>query len=144
VPAAPRHSNTEAQRRRSVPGRTCSACRGSSPGAKPPRPQHKRPWPRNCHGAGASSAGRRRTESRETNGGEGDESSRSEERARGGGSIAPHGGGGNRRSSPKSSDDIDGNAQSPEGARGLGLVKGHVPCFHFWVFDYNTRKLIFC
>jgi hypothetical protein len=23
-------------------------------------------------------------------------------------------------------------------------LKGHVPSFRFWVFDYNTRKLILC
>jgi hypothetical protein len=118
---APRHSSIEARWHRSAPGRTCSACRGSSPGAKPPRPQHKRPWPRNRHGTGASSTGRRRTESRETNGGEEDESPWSEERALGGGSIAPHGGGENHRSSPESSGNVDGDAQSLESTRGLGL-----------------------
>jgi hypothetical protein len=24
------------------------------------------------------------------------------------------------------------------------VLKGHVPSFHFWVFDYNTRQLILC
>jgi hypothetical protein len=119
VPMAPRHSKTEACRLRSAPGRTYSACRGSSPRAKPPRPHHKRPWPRNCHSTGASSTRRRRTESREMNEGEEDESPRSEERAQGDGLIAPHGGSGNRRSSPESSS--DGDAQSPESTRGLGL-----------------------
>jgi hypothetical protein len=121
VPAAPRHSNTEARRCQSALGHTCSACRGSSPRTKPPRPQHKRPWSRNRHGTGASSTGRRRTKSREMKGGEEDESPRSEERARGGGSIAPLSGGENRRSSPESSGDVDGDTQSPESARGLGL-----------------------
>jgi hypothetical protein len=121
VSMAPRHSKTEARRLRSAPGHTCSTCRGSSPRAKPPRPQHKRPWPRNRHSTGASSTRRRQTESRETNEGEEDESPWSEERAWGGGSIAPHGSGGNRWSSPESSSDVDGNAQSLESARGLGL-----------------------
>jgi hypothetical protein len=61
VPAAPWYSRTEARRRRSMPGSTCSAYRGSSPSAKPPRPQRKRPWLSNCLGMG------------ETNGDEGDE-----------------------------------------------------------------------
>jgi hypothetical protein len=53
------------------------------------------------------------------NEGEEDESPRSEERARGDGLIAPHGGGRNRWSSPESSS--DGDMQSPESTRGLGL-----------------------
>jgi hypothetical protein len=67
-----RTHHTEARRRRSAPGHTCSACRGSSPGAKPPRPQHKRPWSRNHLGMGRARLGGgersrgRQTEARKT------------------------------------------------------------------------------
>jgi hypothetical protein len=121
VPAASRHSSTEARRRRSAPGRTCNACRGSSPGAKPPRPQHKRPWSMNRLGTGANSIGRRQTESRETNRGKKDDSPRSKGRARGGDSFAPRGGSGNRRSLSESHGDAVGDAQSQCAKGGLGL-----------------------